>query len=239
MAGLAQLRGEIQTRFWLHLGEGWRFFAPERYITRLTAVLDAEPEVFQVAVNFEDAAKLTGLTAPERHRAPDHRRRPLRPDRCGGERPGDVRHHTSGSGGRRRQHRSRSVRTTRPTRGRCRDCGRRPSTRCSASRAIKPADQSFGLAKPSCVSRPYRPCRPLRSCRRSRRATSSADRCRQYRRRLGVPADRRSAAPVAPTSPLAPASPVSAGLTGVAGLAVARVAGRSSQSAAPVAPAAP
>jgi hypothetical protein len=62
---LAQIHPHIGGRFWLHLGEGWRIFAPENYITRLTAVLDAEPQVFQVAVNFADAAKLTGASAPE------------------------------------------------------------------------------------------------------------------------------------------------------------------------------
>ena len=46
---LAKIRGEIDGRFWLHLGQGWRFFAPEHFIGRLTAVLEAEPEVFQVA----------------------------------------------------------------------------------------------------------------------------------------------------------------------------------------------
>ena len=70
---LAQLRAQIDGRFWLHLGAGWRFFAPENYITRLSAVLDAEPQVFQVGINFEDAAKLTGASAAEQavHRAPD------------------------------------------------------------------------------------------------------------------------------------------------------------------------
>src|ERR1700741_624403 len=60
-------------RFWLHLGEGWRFFAPENLITRLKAVLEAEPQVFQVGINFGDAAKLTGATAAEQtvRRAPD------------------------------------------------------------------------------------------------------------------------------------------------------------------------
>ena len=52
-------------RFWLHLGEGWRFFAPDDFITRLTAVLEAEPEVFQVGINFADAVKLTGNSAAE------------------------------------------------------------------------------------------------------------------------------------------------------------------------------
>jgi hypothetical protein len=70
---LAQLRAQIDGRFWLHLGAGWRFFAPENFITRLTAVLDAEPQVFQVGINFADAVKLTGASAAEevvRH-APD------------------------------------------------------------------------------------------------------------------------------------------------------------------------
>ncbi len=72
-AQLAQLRPRIDGRFWLHLGEGWRFFAPENYITRLTAVLDAEPQVFQVGINFADAVKLAGASAAEQaiRRAPD------------------------------------------------------------------------------------------------------------------------------------------------------------------------
>ncbi len=72
-AQLAQLRAQIDGRFWLHLGAGWRFFAPENFITRLTAVLDAEPQVFQVGINFADAAKLTGASAAEQtiRRAPD------------------------------------------------------------------------------------------------------------------------------------------------------------------------
>ncbi|MEY8017654.1 hypothetical protein [Mycobacterium servetii] len=70
---LAQLREQIHGRFWLHLGAGWRFFAPENYITRLTAVLDAEPQVFQVGINFADAVTLTGACAAEHavRRAPD------------------------------------------------------------------------------------------------------------------------------------------------------------------------
>jgi hypothetical protein len=72
-AQLAQLRTQIGGRFWLHLGGGWQFFAPENYITRLTAVLDAEPQVFQVGINFADAVKLTGACAAEQavRRAPD------------------------------------------------------------------------------------------------------------------------------------------------------------------------
>jgi hypothetical protein len=61
----AALRFQIHGRFWLHLREGWQFFTPENYITRLTAVLDAEPEVFQVGINFTDAVNLTGACAAE------------------------------------------------------------------------------------------------------------------------------------------------------------------------------
>jgi tetratricopeptide (TPR) repeat protein len=72
-AQLAQIREHIHGRFWLHLGQGWRFFAPENLITRLTAVLDAEVQVFQVGINFADAAKLTGACATEQavRRTPD------------------------------------------------------------------------------------------------------------------------------------------------------------------------
>jgi tetratricopeptide (TPR) repeat protein len=72
-AQLSALRAQIDGRFWLHLGEGWRFFAPDNYITRLTAVLDTEPEVFQVGINFADAVKPTGATAAEQtiRRTPD------------------------------------------------------------------------------------------------------------------------------------------------------------------------
>jgi Glycosyl transferase family 2 len=64
-AQLGHIREQIGGRFWLHLGQGWRFFAPENLINRLTAVLDAEPHVFQVGINFADAAKLTGTCAAE------------------------------------------------------------------------------------------------------------------------------------------------------------------------------
>ena len=72
-AQLAQLRAQIDGRFWLHLGAGWRFFAPEKVVTRLTAVLDTEPQVFQVGINFADAAQLTRASAAEEavRRAPD------------------------------------------------------------------------------------------------------------------------------------------------------------------------
>jgi hypothetical protein len=105
-AQLAQLRAHIDGRLWLHLGEGWRFFAPENYITRLTAVLDTEPQVFQVGINFADAVKLTGACATEQaiRQAPDAGRYTLtkamargpamfdtaRLDRALGARDGDI-----------------------------------------------------------------------------------------------------------------------------------------------------
>ena len=62
---LTRIRELVSGRFWLHLDQNWRFFAPENLITRLTAVLDAEPDVFQVAVNLSGAFTLTGASAPE------------------------------------------------------------------------------------------------------------------------------------------------------------------------------
>jgi tetratricopeptide (TPR) repeat protein len=72
-AQLAHIRTQIYGRFWLHLSQGWRFFVPENFITRLTAILEAEPQVFQVAINFTDAVKLTGVCAAEEavRRAPN------------------------------------------------------------------------------------------------------------------------------------------------------------------------
>jgi hypothetical protein len=63
----------IRGRYWLDLDQGWRFFAPDNYITRLTAILDAEPEVFQVGINLNDATSLSGVSAPETsvRRTPD------------------------------------------------------------------------------------------------------------------------------------------------------------------------
>jgi glycosyltransferase involved in cell wall biosynthesis len=71
-AGLAQIRAQLDGLLWLHLGEGWRFFAPENLITRLIEVLRAEPPVFQVGINVTDATGLTGECAPEQivRRAP-------------------------------------------------------------------------------------------------------------------------------------------------------------------------
>jgi len=71
-AQLGHIREQIGGRFWLHLGQGWRFFAPDNFVTRLTAVLEAEPQVFQVGINFADAVKTTGACAAEQsvRRAP-------------------------------------------------------------------------------------------------------------------------------------------------------------------------
>ena len=55
----------MKTRFWLHVPGDWRFFAPERLLSRLAAILDAEPDVLTVGVNYEDAAALTGHNSPE------------------------------------------------------------------------------------------------------------------------------------------------------------------------------
>lgn len=60
-----RIRGNISGRYWLHLWEGWRFFAPDPLVTRLIGVLEAEPQVFQVGINFEDARGLTGRCADE------------------------------------------------------------------------------------------------------------------------------------------------------------------------------
>jgi len=64
-ARLRHIYDSVGTRFWLHVGTGWRFFAPERLLSRLAAVLDSEPDVVSVAVNFEDATGLTGRNASE------------------------------------------------------------------------------------------------------------------------------------------------------------------------------
>ncbi|MBY0440700.1 MAG: glycosyltransferase [Mycobacteriaceae bacterium] len=70
---LAYLHTQLEGRFWLHLGQGWRFFAPENFIGRLMAVLQAEPTVFQVGINVNDAMNLTGTVAAEHEirRTPD------------------------------------------------------------------------------------------------------------------------------------------------------------------------
>jgi len=64
-ARLPQIRERVTTRFWLHLGSGWRFFAVDNYVSRLSAVLEHEPEVFQVGINFQDSTTLSGVCAAD------------------------------------------------------------------------------------------------------------------------------------------------------------------------------
>lgn len=59
------VRNIVQGRLWLNLACGWTFFAPEHYLTRLTGVLESEPDVVQVGVNIDDAQELNGLCAAE------------------------------------------------------------------------------------------------------------------------------------------------------------------------------
>jgi glycosyltransferase involved in cell wall biosynthesis len=60
----AQIRDEVDTRFWLHLGMGWQFFTPDDYLTRLVAVLESDPGVYQVGVNYGNADTFTNAIAP-------------------------------------------------------------------------------------------------------------------------------------------------------------------------------
>jgi len=57
------IRDEVKGRLWLYLGMGWLFFTRDDYVGRLTAVLDAEPEVHQVGINYGDADSLGGPVA--------------------------------------------------------------------------------------------------------------------------------------------------------------------------------
>ncbi len=50
----ADIRTQLDARLWLHLGVGWRFFAPDNLLTRLEAVLAADPHVVGVRVNPAD-----------------------------------------------------------------------------------------------------------------------------------------------------------------------------------------
>lgn len=62
------VRDKIGGRYWLHLWEGWRFFTEEPLLTRLVAVFQSEPSVYQVGVNVNDAACL-GPQVPARSSA--------------------------------------------------------------------------------------------------------------------------------------------------------------------------
>lgn len=85
-ARLGQIRSHVGGRFWLHLGQHWRFFAPEDLITRLRAVLEAEPLVLQVGVNFADAFDLNGACAVDQvvRRTPEAGRYVLTEEVSGG-----------------------------------------------------------------------------------------------------------------------------------------------------------
>ena len=53
------MRGLIGGEYWLHLGDDWQFFAPERYVARSHEVFAHEPQVAQVAFNVNYASALT------------------------------------------------------------------------------------------------------------------------------------------------------------------------------------
>ncbi len=61
--GVTALRGLIGGRLWLHLSAGWHFVAPARYLERLSAVLDAEPDVAAVGLNLCDASSFASAPA--------------------------------------------------------------------------------------------------------------------------------------------------------------------------------
>ena len=59
-----RLAAAIGGRYWLHSGRGWQYFATDPLITRLSSVLQAEPGVSRVGINYGDATTLTGTAAP-------------------------------------------------------------------------------------------------------------------------------------------------------------------------------
>lgn len=59
-----RLAAAIGGRYWLHSGQGWRYFAADPLITRLSSILNAEPDVYRVGINYGDATALTGVAAP-------------------------------------------------------------------------------------------------------------------------------------------------------------------------------
>jgi hypothetical protein len=54
----------IGGRYWLHSGQGWQYFATDPLITRLSSIMEAEPDVYRVGINYRDATTLTGVAAP-------------------------------------------------------------------------------------------------------------------------------------------------------------------------------
>lgn len=63
VAQLQYIQDRLRGRYWLHLGEGWRFFSRAALIGCLQAVLAAEPRVVQVGVNVDDASAPAGAYA--------------------------------------------------------------------------------------------------------------------------------------------------------------------------------
>ena len=61
---MKRLQDAIGGRYWLHSGEGWQYFASDPLITRLSSVLQAEPDVTRVGINYRDATSLIGVAAP-------------------------------------------------------------------------------------------------------------------------------------------------------------------------------
>jgi glycosyltransferase involved in cell wall biosynthesis len=57
-----QMRGLIGGEYWLHGGDDWQFFAPERYVARSLALFAEEPQVAQVAFNVNYASELVDRT---------------------------------------------------------------------------------------------------------------------------------------------------------------------------------
>ncbi len=61
----AAIHTAIGSRFWLDLGQGWQFFAPEPLVGRLTAILDTESALYQVGLNLGDASTPDSKSAPQ------------------------------------------------------------------------------------------------------------------------------------------------------------------------------
>ena len=59
-----RLAEAIAGHYWLHSGHGWQYFAADPLITRLSSILQAEPDISQVGINYRDATTLTGVAAP-------------------------------------------------------------------------------------------------------------------------------------------------------------------------------
>jgi hypothetical protein len=58
-----RLAEAIGGRYWLHSGQGWQYFAAEPLIIRLSSILNAEPDLYRVGINYGDATTLTGVAA--------------------------------------------------------------------------------------------------------------------------------------------------------------------------------